>query len=37
VLLDAMGWNVLLMTLFDVERMVVFFNFSALTSSLSLM
>jgi hypothetical protein len=37
VLLDAMDWNVLLMTLFDVERMVVFFNFSALTSSLSLM
>jgi len=27
----------LLMTLFDVERMVVFFNFSTLTSSLSLM
>jgi hypothetical protein len=25
------------MTLFDVERMVVFFNFSTLTSSLSLM
>ena len=35
VLLDAMDWNVLLMTLFDVERMVVFFNFYSDFFSLS--